>query len=363
MVTIRADLDSIPEYQPGRQASPMELEAAGIAQLASNEAHWGPSPELRDDILDAVSIINRYPSMSSADLRLRLATKYGVDISNVVVGAGGVEIERQAAAAVIRPGDEVVYAHPSFPDYEILTRINSGTPVPVPLRDHTHDLEAMIAAVTDRTRMLIICNPNNPTGTGVSTNEIRKLLERVPSEVLVLVDEAYFEFAGTALGPSTVELVSEFDNLVVLRTFSKAYGLAAVRVGYGLTSQRLASAMRKVQLPFSVNGFAEAAALAVLDNEGKLLERIAAMRTARAELRATLIDLGFEVPESHGNFVYIPGEPGCEIFRQCEARGISARTLGPGGVRITIGSPSDQERVIEAAAAAAQALQQEAVPS
>lgn len=356
MVTVRPDLDAIPEYQPGRQASPTELDAAGIAQLSSNEAPWAPGVEIVDEVSAAIAIINRYPSMSSAELRTALAAKYGVPVTHVVVGAGGVEVARQAATAVVQPGDEVVYAAPSFPDYEIMTRINGGTPVTVPLRDATHDLDAMVAAITERTRMLIVCNPNNPTGTGVPTSAIRTMLASVPSEVLVLIDEAYFEFAGSVLGDSSVSLVQEFDNVVVLRTFSKAYGLAAVRVGYGIASPVVASAMRKCQLPFSVNGLAEAAALGALAGEAAILARIDAVIAERERLAGALADLGFEIPASHGNFLWIDGSPGQEIARQCDADGIAVRPLGPLGCRLTVGSPSDNRRVLKACTAAAQIL-------
>jgi histidinol-phosphate aminotransferase len=353
---VRPDLDSIPDYQPGRQASSAALEAAGVAQLSSNEAPWAPGSLVRDDVSTALAILNRYPSMSSADLRGALATKFGVTIDQVVVGAGGVEVARQAAAASVRPGGEVVYATPSFPDYEIMTRINGGIPVPVPLRGPAHDLEAMVAVITERTRMLVICNPNNPTGTGLPTDEIRAILPSVPRDVLVLVDEAYFEFTAGELGESAVSLVANHPNVVVLRTFSKAYGLAAVRVGYGFASPEVASAMRKCQLPFSVNGLAEVAALAALASEKHMQSGVVDVITERRRVADRLTKLGFDVAPSHGNFLWIDGTPGQEIVRQCEAAKIAVRPLGPLGGRVTIGSPDDNERVLAACAAAASVL-------
>ncbi len=353
MVIVRPDLDAIPEYQPGRQASPTELESAGVAQLSSNEAPWTPSDEIFEQVSTALAILNRYPSMSSADLRGALASKYGVPVDRVVVGAGGVEVARQAAAAVVQPGDEVVYAAPSFPDYEIMTRLNGGVPVPVPLKGSGHDLEAMVAAISDRTRMFIICNPNNPTGTGVPFDEIRRVLPAVPRDILVLIDEAYFEFTGGELGESAVELLQEFPNVLVLRTFSKAYGLAAVRVGYGFTSPAIASAMRKCQLPFSVNGVAEAAALGALASEAKIFAGISQLLVERDRMSEALVEMGFDVAPSHANFLWIDGAQGQEIVRQCEAAQIAIRPLGPLGARITVGMAPDNARVLKACAAAA----------
>lgn len=327
-----------------------------MSQLSSNEAPWSPSAEILDQVSGALAILNRYPSMSSADLRGALALKHEVPIGSVVVGAGGVEIARQAAAAVVQAGDEVVYAAPSFPDYEIMTRLNGGIPVPVPLAGSEHDLDAMVEAISTRTRMFIICNPNNPTGTGVPIEEIRRVLPAIPDDVLVLVDEAYFEFTNGELGESAISLLAEFSNVLVLRTFSKAYGLAAVRVGYGFASPAVASAMRKCQLPFSVNGVAEAAALGALASETEIFAGIEKLLVERNALREALTQIGFNVAPSHANFLWIDGSQGQEIVRQCEAAQIAIRPLGPLGARITVGIAPDNERVLKACVAAAAAL-------
>lgn len=349
MVILRTALQSVPEYQPGRQGSAEEAESQGWAQLSSNEMPFGLLPEVRDAIAEALSGVNRYPAMAAGSLRAALAIRHGVMVEEITVGCGAVEVGRQAALATVAPGSEVLFGWPSFPEYRIVTLILGGRPVPVPLVDHTYDLDAMAERVTPNTSLIFICNPNNPTGTIVPLERIRSFVEDLPRKVLVVVDEAYWEFAESSTGASAVSLIGDFPNLVVLRTFSKAFGLAGLRVGYGVGSRETVSAMRKVQLPFSVNELAERAALAALAHMAGVQQRVGQICEARASLVSQLRGIGFELPDSYGNFVWVPESPGVDLVTKCEEVGVIGRRWSEEGGRFTVGTEAENERLVSVA--------------
>lgn len=350
MIHVKESLDALPEYQAGRLGNPTAALAVGETLLSSNELPFSPVTPVATAIHSAVASLNRYPSMSNDDLRHALALRYGVKTEHVVVGCGGVEIGRLAAATVLDTADTVVFGTPSFQEYTILCGIHGAIPVTVPLDDSSYDLNAISSNVSTRTRLVIICNPNNPTGTGVPTSHIEAFLHTVPDSVLVLIDEAYWEFTCETLGESSVSLVAQWENVVVLRSFSKAFGLAGLRVGYGICgSHGVASAMRKMQLPFSVNSLASVAALAALHNEAAMLGRVREIVRMRDALRDELVALGYVVPPSYTNFLFLQGASGLQFAVACEAENIMLRRVGNLGVRITIGTEAENDRAIEVA--------------
>lgn len=271
---------------------------------------------------DRLDGINRYPDMSAAALRERLAERYGVDASEVTVGAGSVEIASQLIHAVAGEGDEVVFAWRSFEAYPSLVRIAGATPVPVPLdADHGHDLDAMIAAITPRTRLIFVCNPNNPTGTVVGADELERFVSAVPHDVLVVIDEAYVHFDRTESRGAGIELFRRHPHVAVLHTFSKAYGLAGLRIGYAIAPAAVAENQRKVAVPFGVTDLAQVAALASLDAEDELATRIDDVVAQRDRLHAVLTAAGWPAVRSQANFVWVPSPTAPQSSRACCRRG------------------------------------------
>ncbi|MGH3450543.1 MAG: histidinol-phosphate transaminase, partial [Haloechinothrix sp.] len=263
----RADLDTLPAYVPGRSVP-------GAIKLASNEVPLGPLPSVARAIAGATTAVNRYPDMGAFGVIERLAGKLGVPTDRIAVGCGSVALCQQLIQAMCVDGDEVLFAWRSFEAYPILTQVAGARQITVPLDDtHTHDLDAMLAAITPTTRVVFVCNPNNPTGTAVRRDALVTFLDAVPEDVLVVLDEAYREFVTDPEVPDGLDFVAERANVAVLRTFSKAYGLAGLRVGFVVAAEAITAAVRKVYLPFSVNALAQAAAIASLDAEEELLAR------------------------------------------------------------------------------------------
>ncbi|WP_424809778.1 histidinol-phosphate transaminase [Rhodococcus sp. 27YEA15] len=332
----RPDLASIPAYVPGRSFP-------GAVKLASNETTFGPLPGVRDAVVDAIASANRYPDNSAADLIEALASFLKVEPSNIAVGCGSVTLCQELVQVTCDPGDEVVYAWRSFEAYPVLTQVGHAVSVKVPLtEDFGHDLDAMLAAITDRTRLIFVCNPNNPTGNALSTAELDRFLDAVPSHVVVALDEAYFEYSrGDADG---IELLRSRRNVVVLRTFSKAYGLAGVRVGYAVADPELITALGKVHTPFTVSAVAQAAAIASLAAADELLARTDGVIGERARVRAALTEVGYSVPESSANFLYLPlGENSPAFASACAEAGVLIRQYGVEGARVTIGDPAEND--------------------
>lgn len=342
-VRLRAEIEAMQPYRQGKPAS------ADAFKLSSNENPFEPLPAVLAAIAD--SAINRYPDASAAVLRGRLADRHGVTPEQIQVGAGSVAVLAQLITAAAGPGDEVVYAWRSFEAYPGLVTVAGATSVAVPNSpDHRHDLARMAAAVTDRTRVMIVCSPNNPTGAVVTSAEFSVFMGAVPSSVLVLLDEAYFEFVTDPDAVSGIPLLARYPNLVVLRTFSKAYGLAGLRIGYAIGAAYLMDAARASAIPLSVIEQAQRGALASLDHEAELLERVGRIAALRDEVWRALVEQGWAVPKPSGNFVWLPtGEHTSAAADTFAAHGIVVRALGD-GLRVSIGEPASVGKLLSAAA-------------
>jgi histidinol-phosphate aminotransferase len=342
-VRLRPEIAALPPYRQGAQAAPDAF------KLSSNENPFDPLPAVVEALRDAVQV-NRYPDATAAGLRAVLAERHGVTTDEVHVAAGSVSLLSQFLLAAVGPGDEVVYAWRSFEAYPGLVTVAGGTSVQVPLRpDGSHDLAAMAAAVTDRTRVAVLCSPNNPTGTTISTADFEAFMAAVPDHLLVLLDEAYAEFVTDEHAVRGESLTERHPNLVVLRTFSKAYGLAALRVGFAVGAATLLDAARSTAIALSVTDQAQRAALASLEHEAELLERVDRVVALRDRVRAGLLDQGWAVPEAQGNFVWLPtGERTAAAARTLAEHGLVVRPFAPEGLRITIGEPESVDALLRA---------------
>ncbi|MPZ67303.1 MAG: histidinol-phosphate transaminase [Pseudonocardiaceae bacterium] len=341
---IRADLETVRGYVPGRTVP-------GAIKLAGNEVPEGPLPSVVAAIADAGADANRYPDIAATALVGRLATRLDVPAARLSVGCGSVMLCQQLVQVTCTEADEVAFAWRSFESYPLVTQVTGAQQRAVALRDdHVHDLDAMLAAITQSTRLVFVCNPNNPTGTAVRRAELERFLDAVPDGVLVVLDEAYHEFVSDPDIPDGVELARDRDNVAVLRTFSKAYGLAGLRVGYCIAPEAVIEALDKVRPPFSVNAVAQVAALASLDAADEMLARCAGIAVERDLLRDALIDAGYRVPESHANFVWLPlGERTVQFAQHCLEHKVVVRGFAGDGVRVTVGSPEQNASFLTAA--------------
>ncbi|BDV32361.1 histidinol-phosphate transaminase [Microbacterium terricola] len=346
-VRVRPAIAALPPYRQGRQAG------ADAFKLSSNENPFDPLPGVIAAMQSATAV-NRYPDAGAARLAQRLADRFGVEPDEVHIAAGSVSILSQLVLATSGPGDEVVYAWRSFEAYPGLAVVAGATSVAVPLTaDFRHDLDAMVEAITDRTRVVIVCTPNNPTGPIITQAEFEQFIDRVPGDVLVILDEAYAEFVTDPDAVDGMRLLggTRRDNLVVLRTFSKAYGLAGLRIGYAVGHARVLDAARTTGIPLSVTAPAEAAALASLDAEAELRERITVIAERRDRLAEGLRAAGWSVPEAQGNFVWLPaGEHAVDVAAAFDAGGLVVRPFAGDGVRITVGEEESVEKVLRIAA-------------
>ncbi|MBX5332476.1 MULTISPECIES: histidinol-phosphate transaminase [Nocardiaceae] len=344
-VHIRPDLDAIPAYVPGRSFP-------GAIKLASNETTQGPLPSVREAIAEAAGGVNRYPDIRATALVESLAKKLGVAPENVAAGNGSVALCQEVVQITCGPGDEVIFAWRSFEAYPIIVRVTGATPVQVPLTsDHVHDLDAMLDAITERTRLIFVCNPNNPSGTVVQRDKLMAFLDAVPSNVLVVLDEAYFEYTRPdAAGNHTdgVEIARGRRNVIVLRTFSKAYGLAGLRVGYAVADPEVITALSKVRIAFAVSTIAQQAALASLEASAELLARTDALIAERDRVRDALVSGGYDVGVSQSNFIWLPlGERSGEFASGAAEQGVLLRSYGNDGVRVTIGDPHENDAFLK----------------
>ncbi|HEY2578150.1 MAG TPA: histidinol-phosphate transaminase [Streptosporangiaceae bacterium] len=345
----RSVLDHFVPYKPGR--IPVAPDGRSF-KLSSNETPFGPLPSVVQAITAAAGEIHRYPDNGAEALTAAISARYGVPASHIAVGCGSVGVTQQLLAAAAEPGTEVLYAWRSFEAYPTLTDLSGASSVRVPLRGDTHDLAAMAGAVTKQTRVIFVCNPNNPTGTVVHRAELEDFLDRVPPTCMVVLDEAYWEYVRDPAVPDGLTLYPDRPNLAVLRTFSKAYGLAGMRVGFLVAAEPIATATRMTMLPFSVNRIAQAAAVASLAAEAELLDRVEAVVGERTRVRESLLADGWTVSPTEGNFVWLPlGQDTAGFARECEAAGISIRPFASDGVRISIGDPEANEALLAVAKA------------
>jgi histidinol-phosphate aminotransferase len=331
----RSVLDGFPAYQPGR--TPVSSDGK-THKLSSNESPHPPLPSVVDVIAEAARSVNRYPDNGAEGLIQAIADKFGVPARHVAVGCGSVGVAQQLLEAVGEPGAEVIYAWRSFEAYPILSDLAAADSVRVPLRGETHDLAAMAAAITPRTRLIFVCNPNNPTGTVVHADELEAFLDQVPANCLVVLDEAYREYIRDEAVPDGIGLYRDRPNVAVLRTFSKAYGLAGLRTGFLVGHDPVAAAVRMTMLPFSVNSLAQAAAVASLAAEDELFERVELTVKERTRVREALIADGWTVPPTEANFVWVRlGEHTMDFAAACFDAGIAVRPFAGEGARVSIG--------------------------
>lgn len=347
MVRVRTVIADIPDYRPGRNADLVARERGleHAVKLASNEVPYPPPESVQRAVAVAAGGVHRYPDDGGLALRERLAARLGVQVDEVLLGAGSVALCQQAVLATTDPGDEAVWCWPSFEAYPIIGRQAGATIVAPPLRDHRYALDEMATAITKRTRILFVCNPNNPTGTVVDAAELEAFLSDVPEDRLVVLDEAYREFVRDEAVADGVEVARRRPNVLVLRTFSKAYGLAGLRVGYGVGSVDVVAAVRRTRQPFGVSALAQVAALAALDAEAEIRARVDEVICERARvIRVLRAELGLDVPESQANFVWLPvGARAAELADACEARGVVLRPFAGSGVRVTVGTSDEND--------------------
>ena len=345
----RPVLDTFPAYQPGK----VPAAAAGQAhKLSSNESPYGPLPSVAEVIAEAGRGVNRYPDNGAEALTTALAGRFSVPAEHIAVGCGSVGVLKQLLETVSDPGAEVLYAWRSFEAYPPLADLAGATSVRVPLRAETHDLDAMAAAITPRTRLILICNPNNPTGTVVHAAELEAFLDQVPADCLVVLDEAYREYIRDEAVPDGIEFYRDRPNVAVLRTFSKAYGLAGLRTGFMVAHEPVAASVRMTMLPFSVNSLAQAAAVASLAAEDELFERVELTVKERTRVREALLADGWAVPPTEANFVWLRlGEHTMGFAAACEAQGIAIRPFAGEGARVSIGDAEANDAFLAVARA------------
>jgi histidinol-phosphate aminotransferase len=343
----RSILDRFAGYKPGKVATSADGRSY---KLSSNESPYPLPASVREAIAEAAAGVNRYPDNGCTALIAAIAERHGVPADHIAVGCGSVGVTQMLLEAVGEPGAEVIYAWRSFEAYPILVDLSGSTSVEVALSDETHDLAAIADAITERTRLIFVCNPNNPTGTVVGRAELEAFLDRVPAGCLVVLDEAYREYLRDDNVPDGLELYGDRPNLVVLRTFSKAYGLAGLRVGFMVGHPAVAGAIRKTFLPFSVNALAQAAAIAALQAEDELLARVEITVKERDRVRGALLAQGWRVPPSEANFVWLRlGDATMDFSAACDLAGVSVRPFPGEGARVSIGSPEENDAFLAVA--------------
>lgn len=346
---------SIPPYVPGKPVDEVERER-GIRhaiKLASNENPLGPSPKALAALRRALASVHRYPDSAGYELTRKLAVRFRLDPGQIVLGNGSDEVIGMVARSLLRPGDEVIMPKPSFQMYEIETRTAAAVPVEVPLKGFRTDLEAMAARLTPRTRIVFVNTPHNPTGSLVTRAELESFMAHLPADVILVLDEAYIEFVRDPAGPDSLEYVRAGRPVVGLRTFSKAYGLAGLRIGYGLMPAEVAGILNRVRPPFNVNLPAQAAAAAALDDFEFLKETLQVVHEGVDYLHGALTELGLECLPTHSNFLMyrVPGDAR-QVFEELLDQGVIVRPLAsygyPDCIRVTAGRPKENQRFIQA---------------
>ncbi len=319
--------------------------------MASNENALGPSPKALEAIKKAASDVNLYPDGNAYYLKQKLAQKLGVSIDEIFVGNGTDEIIRVITETFLNPGEEVVVAWPGFVIYSIATEVMAGALKRIPLKNYTHDLEAMLKAVTNKTKLIFIANPNNPTGTMVDKDEVESFMEKVPDDVIVVFDEAYYEYADENF-PQTMQYMKQGRNVIILRTFSKIYGLAGLRMGYGIAKKEIFFEMNRIRQPFNVNRIAQSAAIAALDDTEHVRKSIAMNEEGKKFLYKELESMGLEYVPTSANFILVNIErDGRKVYEQLLKEGVIVRPVDnydlPNFIRVTICKPSENKKFIK----------------
>jgi histidinol-phosphate aminotransferase len=345
-------IESMRAYEAGKPIEELERELGitNAVKLASNENPLGPSPLAIDAMRHVVHDLNRYPDAAAYHLREKLAARHSVKMQEVIQGNGSNELIDLLVRTFTTAEHHVVFAEPAFVVYRQAT-LAHGTPfTAVPVRELTHDLEAMAAAVTPATRLLFVANPNNPTGTYVNRPAVERLLRDVPPEVIIVMDEAYLEYADAPDYPDSIALRGLRERLVVLRTFSKIYGLAALRVGYAVGPEHLIDYMNRLRNPFNVGTLGQVAAMAALDDHQHVASSRELNRCERARLTMALREMGFQVAPSQANFLFVDvARPGRDVYEKLLQKGVIVRVFGPSTfLRITVGKPDENTRMLAA---------------
>lgn len=350
----RAEIFAIKPYVPGKPIDEVkrELGLEDVIKLASNENPLGPSPLAVQAIRQMVDQLHLYPDSNCFYLKEKLASINNVNTTGVIIGNGSDELLKLIAESFLNKDDEIIYGQPSFSEYEFTARIMGAACIPVPLKDFTHDLDAMLAAITSKTKLLYICNPNNPTGTTVNGPQMAEFMTKVPDNVLVIFDEAYYEYVEENEFVSGLKYVQEGRNVAVLRTFSKIYGLAALRIGYALTTPELAGAIERVREPFNVNTVAQVGALAALEDAPHVKGSQDLNAQGKAYLYEEFEKLGLQYVPTEANFIFVNVNKNCqEVFKDLLKVGVIVRTgdvFGyPEFIRVTVGTPEQNERLIK----------------
>jgi histidinol-phosphate aminotransferase len=360
---VRRDLEALASpwvrglvpYSPGKPVEEVERElgVADAVKLASNENPLGPSPKAMDAIAAALKNLHRYPDGGGYYLKERLARAFGLTPDHFILGNGTNELLELAARVFLVPGDEAIYAHPAFVVYDMVVQVTGARKVRIALKDYTHDLEAMADAITPRTKMIFVANPNNPTGTCVRPAEVERFMGRVPEDVLVVFDDAYYEYLPSELRPDTVRYVREERPALVLRTFSKIYGLAGLRIGYGIAPPALNGVLNRVRQPFNTNDLAQRAALAALDDDEHVERCRRVNEEGKRYLAGELRALGVKVVPTAANFFLVDvGRSGPAVAEVLLRKGVIVRPMAGAGLpthlRITIGTPTENRQLVGA---------------
>jgi len=353
---LRSELDVLKPYSPGKPISDVkrELGLKEVIKLASNESPYPPFPEAIEAIWSARNEVYRYPDSGCVELKNKLASFLDIPESNLMISNGSNELLRLLAQICLNPGDEVIMANPSFIVYPTVTKMMGGVCREIPLKKHRHDLVSMLGAVNDKTKIIFICNPNNPTGTIVTKTEVDDFLRKVPEDVMIVFDEAYFEYVDNKDYPNGLDYFNEEKQIVVLRTFSKIYGLAGCRIGYGIASRPIVSVVNKIREPFNINHLAQVAAMASLSCKNQVKERKKLNLEQKFYVYKSFDEMGLDYVKSEANFILVDVKRNSrKVFDQLLEKGIIVRTgdiFGPGYesfIRVTIGTPEENKKFIK----------------
>ncbi len=354
MLKVKPDVLQLKPYTPGKSTTEVQRKPGlkEVVKLASNENPLGPSPKAGSAISEAAANLHRYPDGSGSKLKGALAHKLNIVPDNLILGNGSDEVLELVAKAFIIPGDEVITASVTFVEYEFVSKLNGAKLICLPLREFTYDLPRMAEAITSNTKLIFIANPNNPTGTMVNDVQFGEFMARVPEDVLVVMDEAYFEFVEQESYPDTLEFVRQGRNVMALRTFSKLYGLAGLRIGYGIAAPEVIGYLNRVRQPFNVNSLAQAAALAALEDKEHIAHTLEVISRGRNYLKCELEALGLRCVPSVANFIlFDTGRDGNSVYQKLLSEGVIVRTMGiynlPGFLRVTVGTPQENQLFIK----------------
>ncbi|MEK7871834.1 MAG: histidinol-phosphate transaminase [Nitrospirota bacterium] len=348
-ITVSRGIEGLIPYTTGKPIEELERELGikGAVKLASNENPLGPSKKALDAIAEAAHGINRYPDGGGYRLKEALSGRYDVVSSQIILGNGSNEIIDLLVRTFMIPGDEAIAADLTFIVYKLVVTASGGKAVIVPLKDEGHDLAAMASMIGDRTRLLFIANPNNPTGTIVTEEEVYDFLERVPDNVIVVFDEAYKEYVTSKGFPDTLGYLRTGRNIVILRTFSKIYGLAGLRIGFGIAKSELVNYMNRVRQPFNTNSLAQRAALCALNDDEHIMKSLKINEEGKKYYYSSLKEMGLRYIPTEANFIYFgSGRDGKEIYNALLKEGIIVRHIEGSRIRVTIGLPEDNRRFI-----------------